>query len=468
MPNLESLLNELYVADPSLQKHDAQLRTLLSSIIAAKPDVKMDEAFRLQLRAMLQAEPTQPTRAWWWKPVLVGVPAAAIVTIAVVLSKTPGPVAVSQQGVNITSAQREAFGQFYAGTASSPMSGTADTSSGTANPLVSTDREKMIAAPDRMFTQFRYTYDGAITIPDLAVLKRNKTLNASTTVPSVDIVKLSTFSVLEPAQVTWTDTSNKGYAISLDFKEGMVSISRNYSDIMLASTKESVSSPSLLTTEQSDKDLLDIATKFLRAHGISTKGYGQPEVRRDYLMYASDVSMSGYPTDYTIVYPWTVNNRPVYDESGYHYGLTVSVNAVEKKVTGVYNLTSLQFTSSKYQLTNNEQSIRDFMQRGSMYYNAAAEGVTKDIALGTPDVGYVISRYQLNNKSDEFLVPALIFPISDAAARRETGRAAIVVPLLDQLLKAPEVPTTSSGGIPTSISPAAPIIDPSIPEEEVK
>src|SRR3989344_3727027 len=53
MDNIEQILKELYEIDPSLKQYEAQVKSIISEMVKAKPDTKFDAAFAASLRQRL-------------------------------------------------------------------------------------------------------------------------------------------------------------------------------------------------------------------------------------------------------------------------------------------------------------------------------------------------------------------------------------------------------------------------------
>ena len=49
MDNIEQILKELYEIDPSLKQYEAQVKSIISEMVKAKPDTKFDAAFAASL-----------------------------------------------------------------------------------------------------------------------------------------------------------------------------------------------------------------------------------------------------------------------------------------------------------------------------------------------------------------------------------------------------------------------------------
>lgn len=97
---IETILNELYLLDPTLKSHEVDLRALVAKLISVKPDASVDENFAKELRHKLLGDATkahiqnaefsssaQHTVSWW---VLRLAPLGAVAVLMLMLTAQPG------------------------------------------------------------------------------------------------------------------------------------------------------------------------------------------------------------------------------------------------------------------------------------------------------------------------------------------------------------------------------------------
>lgn len=94
----EDILEDIYALDASLRNHDAEVRLLVSELVAAKPEVNPDRAFIAQLRTRVLAAGVTKTIAslrksqnptWlWWALRIAPVGVVAVLTLALVQQPT--------------------------------------------------------------------------------------------------------------------------------------------------------------------------------------------------------------------------------------------------------------------------------------------------------------------------------------------------------------------------------------------
>jgi hypothetical protein len=304
-------------------------------------------------------------------------------------------------------------------------------------------------------TTATYSYDGSISIPNFPVLQRVKGLSGASGITAGGLLSLDSFGGLRVDSATATQTTDDGYTIMVDYREGTVSmyknsgVSRVYPMIEPAvlGTKEGISSTPAPSIQESisTTEAITKAKQFADRHGIPVGNYGAPVVQ--YWPGQEQLAGGKVLAPATVLFPLTLNGRPVYDEGGNRYGIQVVVDA-SGSVISVYNLSSLNFTSSTYEVTSSTKAITDYLARGAWMWATKPAGTTKNYDLAAPTTGYMISRYQIDQTTNEYFVPALIFGVAekDQAA---TARTAVVVPVLDALLKEPTVSPS------TKIDPSA-------------
>ncbi len=315
---------------------------------------------------------------------------------------------------------------------------------------------------------YEYIYKGdPLVFPNLTVLKRQKGFaNQELTNlirSNLGFIDLTTFKNVRVDYLTVSEEIGDGYALSIDFHDGSLSITQNvvngYDGIKPLPARGI--EPGAQIQAPPDSELLDIAARFLQEHRINFSLYGAPEVRNDYIVQAQLFAQEGqadvsslypYGAQSMVVYPLVISNQKVFDEGGNTFGLTVNIDVSTKKVVAVYNIMSLGFESSPYELETDPEKILAVVKRGGIYGSGPIDGATKtvQIEVGTPTIGYMLSRYQLDGGANDILVPAFIFPISKVPQGQELYTKAIVVPIVKDLLS----PFQGGGGVEVKTLPA--------------
>jgi hypothetical protein len=317
-------------------------------------------------------------------------------------------------------------------------------------------------------TTYEYVYTGSeISIPDLPVLKRANQL-PTTTLQNVlqsanlGLIDLEKFTNLKLQQVALAEDRDEGYSISIDLNAGSIGLYQNWARWTMP-MREAVKNVNGTesTTLPSDEQVITMANAFLDKYGIPRSAYGTPVVSKDFLGYGRETLSVAplYIQSLQVVYPLNINGKPVVNENGYPAGLSVVIELDLNRVTSVSNLTSLSYEASAYSLVSDTAKVMAVVNRGGMYGSKPVDGSVKkvQIEVGSPTVGYYPSQYQIDQTPTEYLIPALIFPITKAPQGEQLYRSAIVVPLVQDVLE-PQV-STITGSEGSSSSSAGTAVD---------
>ncbi len=254
---------------------------------------------------------------------------------------------------------------------------------------------------------------------------------------------LRNFSNLQTNSISFNENRPFGYIVSIDLKEESIYIGQNWP--YWQNERDNCGGDQVcfdsyrLKIEDvlSNEELITIADKFLNDKKINYDSYAEAQVDNFWrLNYETTQDKDNYyiPEEMSIIYPLKIDGQKVYDQGGNFEGLRVNVNLRHKLVSGVSNLNTARFETSKYLLeTDTEKVIGAALKGGSrFYYSDDVEKVS--LELGTPNKTLVrYWRYE-NNTSEELLVPALIFPVNNPPASYY-GPRYITIPLVKEMLE---------------------------------
>ena len=480
---IKAILADLYAIDSSFRNYEKELRKTILKILAAKPEVKFDERFKEELRLELLArieelKAEKPVKVFrmpdfsnlFAAPKFAYALSGAIVCLLVLVpvlyfSNKAGyfltqPESKLVSNISTTRTTDNAWGLLSTQETfdEAGKGGGGDLS---AAPVPMAEGEMMIARQD--YVNYRYVYRGDEIILDEAqveVWRRKKgeqaRLGITHLLSNMDfgVFDLSTFKDVQLERIELSQDKELGYSIHISFYEGMVSINRNYrkwEPLMMEHSSLN------LSDIPDDARLLEVADNFIREHKINMANYGQPVINRYWERQSVPEGvfeeMAYIPQEVSITYPLVINGSKVYEQGGNLFGLTVSVRIPEMKVGGLYNLCSQNYETSMYEAeTDAEEILKVAEQGGSNYWYPYYEGQTVEVELGTPERIYM--RFMTYNQfeSNELLVPALLFPITEGAEK--VYRQNVIVPLAKELLEVNEdipvprpmpAPATQSG-----------------------
>ncbi|NOS67760.1 MAG: hypothetical protein HOO67_05355 [Candidatus Peribacteraceae bacterium] len=490
-------LAELYALDPNLQAHEAQLLPIITQLLESDPAKSPDPAFvaslrgRLRLRADEISAGSHVEDVRWFSNIrtffTIAIPTAAIaVLIPVVfifqnrsgLPVSPSPsstIVMEDAGKNAFGpltdlnpgslstgrAQGGGGGVIMGGDSAAPvppavpvrMAEGAATNAVTSEATMDygTSDMKMIA-PYPM-VQYEYVFEGPITglTPTILVYKRTpnaSSLPLSSIASSLNFgtLKLNSFSGMSVDSLTFTQNQSFGYQLFVNLRDSSMSLDAQWDQWPQSKcTTEACYRSEQITLAQlpSDAQLIGIANDFVSDHGIDLSAYGAPEVDQTWKLdydRAPDKNSAYVPEVQRVIYPLMIDSKPVHDQSGAKAGLILGVHAKHKRVMNVWGIMDRSYAKSDYDGVTDEAAIKKYLSQMDNY------GMPEDmkakkvrILLGEPVIASSVYFRYTDAKSDELLVPSLIFPVKSAEGAEPSGyyRSTIVVPLAKDLLSSP-------------------------------
>jgi len=492
-PQLREVLDELYALDPTLRTQEEELIPVLEKLLKRKPDTEPDPAFVQKLRVLLRdkaAEGPAPSSFFSFLTMptfnyaITGAVLGAIITGPVVygIMSSGGIPAFPTDGTreqalfsySVEDTGSRAFGELANGNVdtygmrggspspemamnSRPQSG------GGGDAAVTMDGDqKMMIAPE--MTEYTLKFDGelpALTAEQIDVFKRQKGISSadvSTILGAFDtgLVDLTSFGGAKADNISFYQDTQYGYMVNVSFREGVISMNANW---------EKWPHPESSCMDEAcyqryrikigdipaDETILSIADDFIDAHNVDLSQYGEPEVDN---MWRVNYEAADNKADYylpeisRVIYPQLVDGKPVYDESGAKSGISVGVNVREKKVSDVWGIMDQKYLKSAYPAVTDISLITAYLENfGKMPEGWMPEGTTvtkAEITLGTPEIAFVKHYTYENNVSDELIIPALVFPVTNVPAGTYFYRNSITVPLAADILE--KMTSQSDGG----------------------
>jgi hypothetical protein len=283
-PNIDQLLDELYLIDPSLRGQESQVRTALERLMRQTPSLTLSPTTIQKIQTTMMEQPTSLPRRPLPKMFWAGVPLAiAAVTAGILLiPEKAGPKLATQKNskVSIISGPAAAFGSFTAAQHVNRSSTTAESTStkdsaGGAMVLPSIG----IVPPSSTVV---YSYTGTFAIPQSPVLQRERGFSAGSSIAAGGVVDLSSLSGLRLDYVTATQQTDDGYTVTIDYREGCVSMYKQSASMVDIKSATSIAPdrPVAQTTMSLEK-AITVAKAFAGKHGIDLLAYDVP-CRRNY------------------------------------------------------------------------------------------------------------------------------------------------------------------------------------------
>jgi len=313
--------------------------------------------------------------------------------------------------------------------------------------------------PPYEMVNYKYVYKGEdfkLDSDKMEVFKRIKGKNNAGQMSSLLSVNidLGLINFSNPDQYTLQNISfaqNQayGYLFNISLEEGNISLYTNWNYWPQSKCQDQACWDAEKLTKADvlgDDTLISIANDFVKNYGISLNTYDNPEVvKTSNIVYASAAAKSlssTVPADefiseyVNVVYPLKINDKIIYENgAGSKTGLSVTINIKEKKVSSVYNLNTQDYQSSNYSIENSWGKLKGIAEKGGLYAWTNPEATkTVELELGTPTVEYTKYWQYLDNKSEELLIPTLVFPILNSDAMPYGNQTNIAIPLVRDIL----------------------------------
>jgi len=159
--------------------------------------------------------------------------------------------------------------------------------------------------------------------------------------------------------------------LNINPKEGMISINENYEQWQnhrpVCRDRKCYEAQRLKEADVPvDEVLIKIADDFLNEKNINTSDYGEPEVRKEWLLNTQMNREIYIPDRISIIYPLVIEGKKIFEESGYLSGMNVSIDVRLNKVTNMHYMTQ-DYESSNYETETNTDRILEFAAQGGRY-----------------------------------------------------------------------------------------------------
>ncbi len=493
----QEVLTELYQIDPKLKQYENKLITIMDELIKSKPDIKLDESFRQELKAQLLNRAVdiktnkkinnkymfnfsflKLARSFSYVAVGVAVMALAISSsfyLTSSKSRVAGTKLALNSQLNVINVSDRAFGILQSQNTGLPAGATGLGAGGMGEGSMMVKSE---VAPEAVVTgdkvgaiatglggggmimptpvYISYVYKGEpLTLNEdkVGVLKRIKNSASASQlgslISSVDfgLMNLSRFSNVQLQNLSFIEDREFGYSIYANLYDSSISVSENYlkwpnpssqcqDDACYRSLQLSINDM------LSDEEIIRLANEFVTNYGIDLSSYGEPIVNNDWRLWyerAENKQDVYIPDVVSVIYPQIIQGEAVYDESGNQTGLYVNVNIRYKRASGIWNLFAQNYQQSMYDSETDVDTILKYAERGGLYSWQWEEATNRvEVGLGTPTLSYVrMWNFKPGAaEGDELYIPALIFPILDRPDNVDVYKKAVVVPLAKDLLSA--------------------------------
>ena len=488
--DFQNILEDLYALDPSLREQERELIPILQQLLKAKPDVDPDPAFVQKLRMLLREKTVEsPARSssilsFFSMPKFSYALSGAVV--GVVLAVPAVYIALNQDAIpsiplnedaqpalfsyNVTDAGPQAFGDLstqnmnIAG-APAGLGGATGRGGGGGDAAMTAESApapvgKMIA-PDMILpaeiTEYTFTVEGELPALDqesVDVFKRQKGTSSADArsvlnLTNIGLVDLSSFDSSKVDSVNFFQDKPFGHIYNIVFREGSISIYQNWE--RWPHPEQNCQSEDCFARYRlkpgdlpADDVLIDVANAFAEEHDIDLSRYGEPIVDKSWKRYYDTMperekTMFSIGEAINVIYPFLMEGKPVLDESGNPHGISIGVNIREKKVQEAWGIMDRSYLKSAYPGVTDASDITRFLEESGKYppnvYQQGAERKQVEITLGVPTAGNVLVHSFEQNRNEELIVPALIFPVTNVPEGANYHRSTVTIPLAKDILE---------------------------------
>jgi len=491
--NIQNILDDLYKIDNSFRAHEGELIKIIEKLLAARPEIKLDEEFVSSLRARVlnkarELSKTRPESDSWFANYmniskLAYALAGAAITLVIALpvlnymnsrSTSPLEMQISDQagdnGIKIARLKEGSFGDLVAPSAPASGLGAAENSASAPAVLKGSSEtaavgrgggggmaadSKMISMPAPGWVNYQYKFTGSeIPVPDPALPVYNRLTGqsaelgisslAQAIVPGIlDVTKFRNLGV---TNFNVVENRDFGYNLYFDVLNGNMNIDMQW---------DRWPQPERNCRDQAcfdqyrlkiddvpgDEAVIAISDAFLNEYNIDRSIYGAGQVNNQWRQtydQTNDKSQAWIPDVLTVIYPLIIEGKAVYEESGYPNGLSVNVSIRYDRVTQVYGLKTLDFASSEYAMVTDTERIKRLAENGGNPWSQGnfegAETVTLELGDPTLELVWYWRYNQDTGRGDELYVPAYVFPILNKDKATNLYRDKVVVILSQDIM----------------------------------
>jgi hypothetical protein len=473
---IDEIVNDLISLDPEFAGMEEDLRKLVQKLLAAKPDVEIDEAFKKRLQNELREKAeklkikpeddsvtTKISNPFVMQKFAYSFAGAALAVLVLFTFQQFGGAERFVMNAADDAAPKmgiEKVGSQAFGSLAREESGELAVGKGGGGGDSEEVMSGAMVPPE--YTVNKFVYNGNLDLPlgAIEVLKRTKgDIATSSLVNSLgrfdlDLVNLAALQDAKLQNFNIAEDREFGYMVMVDLAQGSVSVNQNwqkwpdpYRDCDHQSEPNCYESLRLSESDMlAESEVLSIAAKFVQQIGINLEDYGEPKISSN---WREELARFGgedfyYPESISVTYPLRVQDQLVYNQSGNEEGINVAVDQRNKKVSGVWGMQTQSYQASEYTAVADEALFRKFIEKGGLwgYLSESATNI-REIPLGDPEMILMKHWQHTDGESQELIVPALHFPILEPPTEGYFYQKAVVIPLVEDILREQErnIPT---------------------------
>lgn len=464
--NIQIILKELYSLDPTLKKGEKNLIKIIEHFQKSKPNIKINEEFLEELKSDLRKKRVQlttPKKNLWEKISHLFLPFSTGIAVALILvtivQNDPFNNHLSERDTNfnqktIQSLPEKAFG---------PISfHSEETPEASSMPSLSEDlaipKREPLSIPYEP-KNYEFIYQGKpidLSEKKIKVYRKNEgkipSSNLVNILESFDfgLINLESLKNITIENIQLSEDRKFGYRVDINFSENQISIYQNWNkwpdpnEICHSKVNElDCYEKNQLKPEDlpQDEEVIKIANQFLSQYGIEKNNYGSPIIQKDWereiIAFKEDQISNDFiyiPENLKVIYPYQIEGKAVYNESGYPMGLNIDVNIRYKRVSGLNNLKIEEYESSDYPAVTDWKKIEKYLKSGAgMHHYPQNEKVSIEIKNAEE---VLMSKWKYDEKSNKgryYYTPAIRFSVE--SKNNPLHREYIMIPLAAELFE---------------------------------
>ncbi|MBU1038758.1 hypothetical protein KKC17_00770 [Patescibacteria group bacterium] len=471
----QQILEDIYQLEPGLRQREGELIKILQALTMARPALVIDENFKNELKnQLLNKFAKRPTNFWstyfgvignYFRSPVLGWGVSGILLLVILTVQFLPKLDYQINSNKLIGLPDRAFGSLLSQPAIKQATGlggggglslAAPRAESLSADSSASAKSLIYPAPYQPQPSLNYVYKGEKIddLPSSSMVVQYQPSSSSGSIRGLfgqlgklplDLSKFNDLSLQ-----SWSLSQNKefGYIVSWSGSEGQLSLGENWAYWPHPEANcrdEACVIQNRITQEQllPNDQLISIANKFLSDINFDLSDYGQPIVNKDWPRVLAQ-TVSGqeiyYPDTMTVLYPWSLQDKEVYELSGGQpVGLTVSVSLRSQRVTGLWGAQLNSFVGSAYEMeTDFDRLLKLALQGGwqsDIYYIMESNQPGGDVELMTPKLIYAKWWQQKENSGQFLYVPALLFPVNNFNSHQnQLNQVGVVVPLVKELV----------------------------------
>lgn len=419
---VEQILNELYEIDSSLKDKEKDLKKIIIKMIETKPDIKVDESFKNELRKNIEEKIMQnKISAYKWEKTnnffhtfsyifwSVWVLAFSFIFINSYLNddaniKTNDNIqtenSITQDKKystlsfknNIIKKEKNYFWNLnsleinesawvswrwwamlesWMATQEISLDSMEADESVSNTPLLKDSKMSIMPAPeDYIPTILRYSFSWELNIDlenEMPVYKKTTSkLSWENIIDEVSKLNfnwfnLSNFKDLNLSNLSVSEDRKYWYTINIDMESASLNIYKNY---LKWPQEDYNNKPEILPEDE----IINIANNFVKEYNIDLSNYSKPVVETQYLSILRESSSSKIAPDFysrstSVTYPLIVDWNEISEEYGQKKWIQLQIDLNEKKVTSVNWIQINDYISSLYEVETSKENILKVAQK---------------------------------------------------------------------------------------------------------